>query len=123
MDIYRPSYYKKKRHLHGRSRSHKIRLYVRVGVGGMPGSWHLVVPYLAAGPFLAFMHWGQFCLLAKPKLWLMTFKGWSYVVVGMVLKLTLIQTTNTKNHFTTMMSICLLSLALGGLCQIVYCFR
>ena len=87
----------------------------------MPGSWHLVVPYLAAGPFLAFMHWGQFCLLAKTKLWLMAFKGWSYVVVGVVLKLTLIQTN--KKNFTTMMSICLLSLALGGLCQIVYFFR
>ena len=83
-----------------------------------------VVAYLASGPFLAFVYWGYFCLLAKSttKFWLMAFKGWSYVLVGVVLKLTLLQSKNGA-AFTTMMSACLLSLVLGGLCQLVHFFR
>ena len=83
-----------------------------------------VVAYLASGPFLAFVYWGYFCLLAKSttKFWLMAFKGWSYVLVGVVLKLTLLQSKNGA-AFTTMMSVCLLSLVLGGLCQLVHFFR
>ena len=52
----------------------------------------------------------------------MAFKGWSYVLVGVVLKLTLLQSKN-GTAFTTMMSVCLLSLVLGGLCQLVHFFR
>ena len=78
--------------------------------------WTLL-SYLALGPFLAFLQWGQFSLLAFRSLaWLQAAKALPHLLVALVL----FAFCKTANGFTSILTLNLIFLALAGLCQCVH---
>ena len=81
--------------------------------------WTLLA-YLALGPFLAFIQWGQFGLLAfkakRVTTWLLAAKALPHLIVALVL----FAFCKTANGFTSILTLNLIFLALAGLCQAVH---
>ena len=80
--------------------------------------WTLLA-YLALGPFLAFVQWGQFGLLAfkaSKAGWLLAAKALPHLIVALVL----FAFCKTANGFTSILTLNLIFLALAGLCQAVH---
>ena len=78
--------------------------------------WTLL-SYLALGPFLASLQWGQFSLLAFRSLaWLQAAKALPHLLVALVL----FAFCKTANGFTSILTLNLIFLVLAGLCQCVH---
>ena len=80
--------------------------------------------YLAAGPFLAFIQWGHFSLLAgKAKAWLQASKALPHLVIAIVL-LSFFQSKDATARFKpTILAFNIIVLALAGLCQVVHIYN
>merc|ERR1712223_670192 len=80
--------------------------------------------YFAAGPFLAFIQWGHFSLLAgKAKAWLQASKALPHLVIAIVL-LSFFQSKDATARFKpTILAFNIIVLALAGLCQVVHIYN
>ena len=76
--------------------------------------------YLAAGPFLAFIQWGHFSLLAgRAKAWLQASKALPHLVISLVLMSFFQSKDEGPARFkTTIFAFNIIVLALAGLCQV-----
>ena len=90
-------------------------IYKFVGLG-----WN----YLAAGPFLAFIQWSHFSLLAgRAKAWLQASKALPHLVIAIVL-LSFFQSKDATARFKpTILAFNIIVLALAGLCQVVHIYN
>lgn len=74
----------------------------------------LAMTYAAFGPFLAFIQWGPLLLCKKATLaWHQAASGWPHLIVALVLQ-------SKAKAEPLCLAVNVLSLALAGLCQIVY---
>ena len=81
--------------------------------------------YLAAGPFLAFIQWSHFSLLAgRAKAWLQASKALPHLVISLVL-LSFFQSKDAQGSRlkTTILAFNIIVLALAGLCQLVHLYN